>query len=566
MMMTIHNEVQDGEFTYREIKEALLKGDIQNIVTRYQQLKLAGIDDTEINRVILEEFGSEIPYPNFINDWQPPKDIGQGFVPPIGLEIPDTGFPPTVHDGYAGGRNITDLPSYNLDEPFFPQPLTEPYHPSSENWIATGNKLDSQPSMHGEEGWVGSKQIPEWSYNPEEQRLRELLIDRDKRTGRYVKAGTTKSDRITDLSLPQAIEKSRGEYLHGIPKPDHQIAVEMPHMIIDHEIDNGDDDDEEAPYMDVLIEIEPRWARYHYIRPHQNDDICNKFQMKTYDLNDTIHRPVPPSEGLGYTTTHPNCQCWWEPIANPSVTHEVDSQEQSIFTKIKKSITRKANAHELHTVFEDGTLSSRTRGTNPMREAIMDIRNEFEWMTDEYLAKVKQINAPGRMFLVRASGEAITDHRSEGEPLRRWLTADELHAMARTAIGKGMDINHKSSAENQFGFNSRAQVLDSEFSRERNEIQMLINEQDPEVINALDTGIITAVSINGGSPRTEKVECPDCPTSNCECFIVPEGVVLGELDDIALTWVVTHPNGMIFKNMMIPPAVPGVKTTAIQPI
>jgi len=95
---------------------------------------------------------------------------------------------------------------------------------------------------------------------------------------------------------------------------------------------------------------------------------------------------------------------------------------------------------------------------------------------------------------------------------------------------------------------------------------MLINEQDPEILNAIDNQIITAVSINGGSPRTEAVMCPDCQTNNCECFLVPEGVVLGELDDIALTWVVTDPRGMYWRGMWIPPAIPGVKTTAIQPI
>jgi hypothetical protein len=133
--------------------------------------------------------------------------------------------------------------------------------------------------------------------------------------------------------------------------------------------------------------------------------------------------------------------------------------------------------------------------------------------------------------------------------------------MARTATGKKMDVNHRAELE------TNAHVLDSEFNRERNEIQMIINEQDPEIINAIDRQDITAVSINGGSPRNEKVECPDCDAgNNCECFIVPEGVILGELDDIALTWVVTNPNGMIFRGQHVPPATPGVKTTAIEPL
>ena len=563
--------VQNGEFTYKEIKEALLAGDIQNLINRYTDLKRAGIDDNEINRVIIAEFGTNIPYPNFINDWQPPSDIGQGFVPPIGLEIPDTGFPPTIDDGYAGGRDVANLPSYKLDEPFYPKPPTQPYHSSDQNWVATGSKVDSQPPTIGVIGHNVTKSVPEWRYDIEDNQMKELVVDRNKKTGQFVKDGTTKLDLMTDKSLPQAIEKARGEYLHGTPKHDHQTVVEMPHMIID-EVDEGDldDDDDEPPYMTVMSEIEPRWAKYHYGGPHLQDDICNKFQMKVFDLNDMVHRPIPPSEGLGYTTTHPNCPCYWEMIAKPSKTSVPSPTAQRHLTNVKKMVTRRANTGELHTVHPDGTLSQRTRKTNPMyreiREAILEIRHEFEWMTDEYLGKIKQINAPGRMYLIRASGEAITDHRGEGEPYRRWLSPDELHAMARTAITKKMDINHKSAPENNYLFNTKSQVLDSEFSKARNEIQMLINEQDPEIINAIDNQVITAVSINGGSPRTEAVVCPDCPTNNCECFLVPEGVVLGETDDIALTWVVTDPRGMMWRGMWIPPAIPGVKTTAIQPI
>lgn len=540
---------------------ALNQNDIQSIITRYQQLKQEGIDDTEINRTILYEFGTDIPFPNFINDWSPPEDIGQGFVPPIGMEVPDTGYPPQVNgNGYAGGRDVAQLPSYKLDEPFYPRPPTQPDPHPSQNWSATGSKVDSEPPTIGITGYNVAQSIPPWRYEPES--TRELILERDKRTGRYLKDGTTKTDHMTDRSLPQALEKARGEYLHGIPEPNHQTTVEMPHMIVD-EVDEGDldDDDDEPPYMDILIEIEPRWAKYHYVRPHIEDDVCRQFHMKTFDLNDTVHRPVPPSEGLGYTTTHPNCQCWWQFIENPSRTDEVSQNEQKEFTKIKKSITRKANTHDLHTIFPDGTLSQRTRGTNPMRELIMGIRHEFDWLSDDYLLKVKQIKAPGRMFLIRASGEAITDHRGEGEPLRRWLTPTELHGMARTAVGKGMDVNHRADLR------TMAQVLDSEFNPTRNEIQMLVNEQDPEIINGIDRGFITAVSINGGSPRTEKIMCPDCDNGvQCECFIVPEGVILGELDDIALTWVVTNPTGMMFRGGIIPPAVPGVKTTAIEPL
>jgi hypothetical protein len=124
-----------------------------------------------------------------------------------------------------------------------------------------------------------------------------------------------------------------------------------------------------------------------------------------------------------------------------------------------------------------------------------------------------------------------------------------------------MDINHRPELK------TKSDVIDSEYDRDRKEIQMIVNEADPEVLQAIDNGQITAVSINGGAPRHESIECPSCSSpGNCECFIVPKGVILGELDGIALTWVVTDPNGMFYRGQKIPPATPGVKTTAIQPL
>ena len=97
---------------------------------------------------------------------------------------------------------------------------------------------------------------------------------------------------------------------------------------------------------------------------------------------------------------------------------------------------------------------------------------------------------------------------------------------------------------------------------------MLVMEDDPEINQAIQNGIISAVSINGGSPRTETIEpCEHgCTDNSCELCLVPRGVVLGELDDVALTWVVTHPMGFQWHGINIPAAIAGVKTTPIQPI
>lgn len=354
-----------------------------------------------------------------------------------------------------------------------------------------------------------------------------------------------------DTSLPELLDKDREEYL----QKDNEGVVDMPHMVVD-----GPEIPDE-PHMVVAEAVEPVWGKYHLGPAHPHSDICDKYKMKVYDLNDEARRPIPPSEGLGYTNTHPNCQCYWQIVKRPKKTTKVTKPQLKHIQHINRIIGQKSRYGSLHKVHADGKIYKTMTDFNPrLRETIMEIREEFSWLTPSYLDRIKAVNAPGQMFLVRASAEAITDHRGEGEPLRRWLSPDELHGMARTATGKTMDINHRPDLE------TKAQVLDSEFNRERNEIQMIINEQDPEIVEAINRGDITAVSINGGSPRNETVQCPDCHGPNCECFIVPEGVILGELDGIALTWVVTNPNGIMFRGQMIPPASPGVKTTAIEPL
>jgi hypothetical protein len=134
------------------------------------------------------------------------------------------------------------------------------------------------------------------------------------------------------------------------------------------------------------------------------------------------------------------------------------------------------------------------------------------------------------------------------------LDGDELHAMARTAISHGMDVNHLGPE-----YKTKAYIADSEYDKRRKEIQMLVHEEDPDIISAIARHDITAVSINGGAPRNQKVECDDS-----ECFNVPRGVVLGELDDIALTWVVTNRNGMEWRGRHLDYATPGVSNTKIE--
>ena len=188
------------------------------------------------------------------------------------------------------------------------------------------------------------------------------------------------------------------------------------------------------------------------------------------------------------------------------------------------------------------------------RETIQSLKNEFNWLTPEYIGKLKELAGDGSWLLIRASSEAITDHRKEGELYPRWLQATELERMTRTAIGHGADINHL--GEN---FRTSAYVTDAEFDENLKQMQLLVFESDPEVLQAIANKTIQAVSINGSPPRIKTIE--PCDVGTCE---VPHGVVLGQDDDIAFTYVVTHPAGMQWRGQLLPMAEPGVKNTKIE--
>ena len=191
-----------------------------------------------------------------------------------------------------------------------------------------------------------------------------------------------------------------------------------------------------------------------------------------------------------------------------------------------------------------------------IRETIGELSTQFNWMTPDYLQRVSELGRTvnGRFVLVRASAEAITDHRSEGEPYRRLLKGDELAQLTRTGIGKTTDINHLGAE-----YKVDSDVLDAEYDPVRKETQMMVHLRDPEIIHLIETGQISTVSINAGMPRHMNTEC-----DVNECFVVPRGLLLGELDGIAFTWVVSDPNGIVWRGNHIAPATPGVKTTRIE--
>jgi len=344
---------------------------------------------------------------------------------------------------------------------------------------------------------------------------------------------------------------------------------------------------------DTPLEV---FAEYTATLDSETCEECRNANGKTFNILEVHNRPVLPSENLGYTTRHPHCRCDWNIKENYTRSPDTLSRkEESEIHRIESHINHAAKDGTLHKVKKDGDLYSKTTKKNPLKEicackkldlpnielppihlelpktklsrkilqeSIANLRSEFDWLTNDYVTKARELamDSGGQLYLIRAAGESITDHRSEGEPYRRKLSADELNSMTRTSIGKNMDINHQPELETD------ATILDAEFDKKRKEIQMLVIERDHQINNAIDDGKISAVSINGGMPRSESIEpCNhNCNGKSCELCLVPKGVVLGELDGIAMTWVVTDPKGLYWNGHFVSSAEPGIKTTKIE--
>lgn len=473
-----------------------------------------GIPQPELDRAINAQI--ELPTPD-AKAW-PPDLTGELDIADRlnNFIVPATKYPPILPekklttDGPYGISNVNPYPeefssefspstNYGSMSPAFKIKIP-PATGDMSNWLGTASDVGSEPNIviDPSMNWASNRAIPEWRRKDVEQSA------------------------MVDLRQPNAIMPS-GQF----------------------------------------NELEPILATYHYNRPHEADDICLSFSQKVYDLTESRHRPVPPSEGLGYTNTHPNCQCYWIPIkATQKKVGKIGKKSLEHIQHVQRSIGQKSRYGSLHSVKDDGSLSQRTRASNPLREAIEELKKEFRWFSPQYLKNASELaqGVGGKMLLIRASQATITDHRSEGEQYRRKLASDEMMAMARTAIGRDMDINHKP----EFRTNS-TKIIDSEYDPDREEIQMLVHESDPVILQAIENDIISAVSINGGPPRAEELgPCDEHCLSDCEICMIPRGVVLGEADNIGLTYVVSNPKGFFYKGQVIPPASPGVKTTAIE--
>jgi hypothetical protein len=450
---------------------------------------------------------------------EPPPDA-EPWPPALTGEMDNVGTPYPNLD--ATTENNPDESPIHYDEPWqspwnvpnvnpYPQEFESNLTPAYEikippdegdptNWLGLSAPAPAQPSMEGEHGFNTNKLTPEWQYDIE---------------------ASQNHPNVPDISI--------------LPSYD-------------------------APQFH---EQEPRLATYVYQRPHVKDDTCKQWQGRVFNLNNIGSRPVPPSEGLGYSNTHPNCQCYWlEQKTTGKPVDKISQGEAKNIQSINRLIGQKSRHGTLHRIFPDGHLSQRTMFRNPLHEAISGLREQFVWLSPEYLSNASSYaqRAGGRILLVKASEATVTDHRSEGEQFRRRLAEDEMSKMARTAVGKGMDINH----DPRFRTDS-SDIVDSEYDDKTKSIQMIIHESDPEILSGIENQSISAVSINGGPPRSEDVgPCEDHCVNGCEMCSIPRGVVLGEADNIALTYVVTDPRGFLYRGNLIPPANPGVKTTKIE--
>ena len=551
----------------------------QKVIQMEHELLARGIPEEEVHRAVIAYFSGPEPPPAM--PW-PGSSTGLDLAATIStVKVPDTGLPLTDFTGLP--KDVQPYPTPNKS-PYgigsTPQPYPTFYSPaknlgslsntydilnypipSSTNWVGTASDVNSEPSMHGEYGYNVAQSIPPWRYDIEQSQVyppakRDIIIPPSGAITEAQKDDTKK--KLLSMIGKWAL------LLGGVAGMD---------AIIKNYMDSGS-----TAQLEII-------AEYNY-HGHDNDDECARFAGKRFNLLETHIRPVIPSEKLGYTTTHPNCKCTWDvkPNAKP-FTNNLSKSQQDDITGIETHITDAAKKGKLHKVDDKGKLSKKTTKKNPLketpcacslkiplpkfkmtkqriRESFDSLRNQFGWLTDDYIQNAKSLaeNADGVLYLIRAAGESITDHRGEGEQYRRKLSADELNSMTRTIIDKAMDINHQPE------YATDSIILDADFDKIRKEIQTLVIVTDDTINDAIDDGKISAVSINGGMPRSESVEQCDhnCTSGDCELCLVPHGVVLGELDGIGMTFVVTDPRGLYWNGHFISKAEPGIKFTKIE--
>ena len=525
---------------------------------RYKELEQRGIPDPERTRAVEAEFESQLldgtPWPGPVT--------GLDFA---GNNYPDLVFtsyqPPLVlsQENFAGPyptSQVNPYPNNPTPDPNSAGIMSNTYGitqipaPFSLNWNGLASRIDSQPPTSGIEGFNSEKAIPEWRYPVEQSQVYPDIVP---------DIILFPSGQFNEAITNDVKKKKKTLLQKLLPWIGIIGGITAVGKIIDNYMSNSPDDPEERNkyFTKNIPEIH---AEFTLSSSHKGTDVCDDYAGKIFDLTDKDNRPILPTEGLGYSNlTHPNCQCIWKIRKIDTKLDSLNRKQQSEFSGIESHIAKAAKDHTLHTVKPDGSLSNRTRGTNPMKESIGKVN--ATWIEPGYLENAKSVaeDNGGRLYLIKAAEETITDHRSEGEKYLRKLAATELQKMTRTAIGHGIDLNHMGPE-----FRTSSVIIDGEWDPNMEEMQYLVIESDPEVIAAIDRGDIADVSINGGAPRREVIEPCDgnCSGDSCELCNVPVGVILAELDDIGFTWVVSRP--FMWHGNMIPAATPGIKSTVIE--
>jgi hypothetical protein len=181
---------------------------------------------------------------------------------------------------------------------------------------------------------------------------------------------------------------------------------------------------------------------------------------------------------------------------------------------------------------------------------------EFDWIDDAAIEEMKKYansHGSGKFILAVVSGDTKTDHRAEGvDKHQRHWTREELIQNIRTGKGKMTDINHMwQKIDPESGG-----VFDANWNFKTDRGEMILWETDQDILDAIKNDVITAVSINTGSPRKIHTNC-----DSGECFLQPHGTVLGESNGVALAFVVTDPAGFNYNGQIIPAFPPGMKFT-----
>ncbi|GEM_PF-3214049 len=185
----------------------------------------------------------------------------------------------------------------------------------------------------------------------------------------------------------------------------------------------------------------------------------------------------------------------------------------------------------------------------------------FSWYPD--LGKLKHIakqsGMEGKFLLVEGLHPMITDPFNQGHGPREW-TEEQLKKSAYTAIGKTLNINHEIPLNPAY----RHLIVDGEYNEQTRTAEYIVYEEDPEILELIRQGYITAVSMQG-YPRRESQVCDSCGSVACACRAVPEGVIFGEGDGngAAMAYVVTK-EGARYMGKPVEPERPGDWNTSVQ--